>query len=175
MGTTLSAIKTLFLPALAALIVFILFTFIIVPVWQHYRNRYSHYLPLGTLSNQTLSLRDRMQSSLSHFFSRASTSNSWRERTAVNDGIFGIGDRIRSLLGRGNLGASPGRNSGDEEGTNESDLLSDDEDLNWNLHDPARGLSLGEAGEELGRVQPGQRHELPRDGSLYDQRRLSRE
>lgn len=117
-----------------------------------------------------------MQSSLSHFFSRASTSSSWRESTANSDGIFGIGDRIRNLLRRGGiLGASPNRNSGDEQGTSDNDLLSDDGDLNWNLHDPARGLSLGEVGEELGRVQAGRRHELPRDGSFYDQRRLSRE
>ncbi|CAK7265259.1 hypothetical protein SEPCBS119000_001413 [Sporothrix epigloea] len=176
MGTTLSAIKTLLLPALAALLVFVLFSFIVVPIWQHYRNRYSHYLPLGTLSGQTMTLRDRMQSSLSHFFARASTSNTGREYAATSDGTLGIGDRIRSLLRRGGIvGAGPNRNSGGEQGVNDNELLSDDEDLNWILHDSARGLSLGEAGEELGPVRPERRQELSRNGASYDQRRLSRE
>ncbi|CAK7216305.1 hypothetical protein SBRCBS47491_002779 [Sporothrix bragantina] len=175
MGATLSVIKTLFLPALAALVVFIVFTFVIVPVWQHYRNRYSHYLPIDTLSNQTLSLRDRMQSSLSHFFSRAATTTTWRDRVAANGGDTGIGGRIRGLFRRGGSGgAGLGRNSsGGELGINDNDLLSDDEDLDLNLHDPARGLSLGEVGEELGTMRPGQRNELPRGGAGYDQRRLS--
>ncbi|CAK7224372.1 hypothetical protein SCUCBS95973_005494 [Sporothrix curviconia] len=172
MGAALSVIKTLFLPAFAALAVFILFTFIIVPVWQHYRNRYSHYLPIDTLSNQTLSLRDRMQSSLSHFFSRAATTTSWRDRVAANGGDTGIGGRIRSLFRRGGGG---GGGDGGELGLNDNDLLSDDEDLALNLHDPTRGLSLGEVGEELGTMRPERRNELPRGGAVHDQRRLSRE
>ena len=169
--------QTLFLPALAALVVFVLFTFVIVPIWQHYRNRYSHYLPIDTLSHQTLSLRDRMQSSLSHFFARATTTTTWRERVAANGGDTGIGGRIRGLFQRGGSdGAGRSRNSsGGELGINDNGLLSDDEDLDLHLHDPERGLSLGEDGEELGTMRPERRSQLPRGGSVYDQRRLSRE
>ncbi|CAK7219214.1 hypothetical protein SEUCBS140593_003815 [Sporothrix eucalyptigena] len=176
MGATLSVIKTLFLPAIAALAVFLVFTFVIVPVWQHYRNRYSHYLPIDTLSNQTLSLRHRVQSSVSHFFSRAATTTTWRDRVGANGGDTGIGGRIRGLFNRGG-GSSHGRNnSGGELGVDDNDLLSDDEDLDLNLHDTAHGLSLGEVGEELGTMRPdNRRRELPRGGAVYEPRRLSRE
>ena len=183
-STNLPPSQTLFLPAIAALLVFVLFSFVIVPVWQHYRNRYSHYLPIDTLSSQTLSLRDRMQASVSHFFSRATTTTSWRERTAANGGDTGIGGRLRGLFRRG--GSNNGRGGGGGHSRDNSgelggdELLSDDDELSLNLHDPAHGISLGEVGEELGTMRSnsgsGRRHELPRGGAaVHDAPRLSRE
>lgn len=145
---------------------------------------------MDTLSTQTLSLRDRMQASVSHFFSRATTTTSWRDRVAMNGGDTGIGGRIRTLFGRGRSGGggagiggggggSHARGNSGELGGDE--LLSDDEELGFNLHDPARGISLGEVGEELGAMRPnsnnsnGRRNELPRGGAVYDAPRLSRE
>ncbi|KAK4229882.1 hypothetical protein QBC38DRAFT_337525, partial [Podospora fimiseda] len=58
---------TLFIPAVISLIIFVISTFIIVPLWRRYRNRYSQYLPLDTISTQTMSLRARFQSALTHF------------------------------------------------------------------------------------------------------------
>ncbi|KAL1896549.1 hypothetical protein Sste5346_004583 [Sporothrix stenoceras] len=179
MGATLSVVKTLFLPAIIALLVFVLFTFVIVPIWQHYRNRYSHYLPIDTLSSQTLSLRDRMQASVSHFFSRATTTTSWRDRVAMNGGDTGIGGRLRTLFNRSRSGGGHARDNSGELG-GDDELLSDEEELSLNLHDPARGISLGEVGEELGTMRSnsanGRRNELPRGGAVvYDAPRLSRE
>lgn len=67
MGATLSAIKTLIVPALISLIFFLLLTFVLFPLWQRYRNRYSQYLPLDTISNRTSSIRARIQGTISRF------------------------------------------------------------------------------------------------------------
>ncbi|KAK4164855.1 hypothetical protein QBC43DRAFT_43944 [Cladorrhinum sp. PSN259] len=67
MGNTVSVVKTLFIPAIISLIIFVISTFIIVPLWRKYRTRYSQYLPLDTISNQTMSLRARFQSAITNF------------------------------------------------------------------------------------------------------------
>ncbi|KAH7152086.1 hypothetical protein B0J13DRAFT_255047 [Dactylonectria estremocensis] len=64
MGATISVIKTLIVPAVISLIIFVLLTYVVIPAWRHYRNRYSQYLPLDSLSSQTSSLRQRITSRL---------------------------------------------------------------------------------------------------------------
>ncbi|KAG6035833.1 hypothetical protein E4U41_005897 [Claviceps citrina] len=54
-----SCITTLFIPGVISLIVFLLLTFAVSPIWRRYRNRYSQYLPVPTYT-----------SGLSTFFSR---------------------------------------------------------------------------------------------------------
>ncbi|KAL7805555.1 hypothetical protein V8C44DRAFT_340494 [Trichoderma aethiopicum] len=60
MGDTLAGIKTLVIPAVISLILFLLLTFVVVPVWRRYRSRYSQYLPLDAISEHTTSLRYRI-------------------------------------------------------------------------------------------------------------------
>ncbi|RGP58861.1 hypothetical protein FLONG3_11356 [Fusarium longipes] len=55
----MSAIKTLVVPAVISLILFVLLTYVLIPLWRRYA-RYSQYLPLDTLSSQTSSLRERI-------------------------------------------------------------------------------------------------------------------
>ncbi|KAH6850802.1 hypothetical protein B0I37DRAFT_372432 [Chaetomium sp. MPI-CAGE-AT-0009] len=81
MGSTFAVIKTLIVPAAISLVLFLVVTFVLVPFWQRYRNRYSQYLPLETISNQTLSLRARMQSAVVRFMAPSA----WRAR--ASDGI----------------------------------------------------------------------------------------
>jgi len=76
MGATFSVIKTLVVPAIIALLVFLLLTYALMPLWQRYRGRYSQYLPLGAISNQTSSLRQRIQGGLARFF----VPLAWRQR-----------------------------------------------------------------------------------------------
>ncbi|SPJ79412.1 uncharacterized protein FTOL_07803 [Fusarium torulosum] len=57
----MSVIKTLVVPAVISLLLFILFTYVLIPLWHRYA-RYSQYLPLDTLSSQTSSLRQRITS-----------------------------------------------------------------------------------------------------------------
>ncbi|KAK3378162.1 hypothetical protein B0H63DRAFT_479038 [Podospora didyma] len=66
MGATFSVVKTLIVPALISLILFLVSTYLLVPLWQHYRIRYSQYLPLETISNQTLSIRHRVQNAIAN-------------------------------------------------------------------------------------------------------------
>jgi hypothetical protein len=49
-------------------------SFVLVPLWQRYHNRYSQYLPLETISNQTLSLGARIRNAIV----RIAVSTSWR-------------------------------------------------------------------------------------------------
>ncbi|CEI68976.1 hypothetical protein FSHL1_011074 [Fusarium sambucinum] len=59
MGATMSVIKTLIVPAVISLLLFILLTYVLIPLWRRYA-RYSQYLPLDTLSSHTSSLRERI-------------------------------------------------------------------------------------------------------------------
>jgi len=76
MGSTLSVIKTLIVPAIIALLGYLVLTYAVIPLWQRYRSRYSQYLPLNTISNQTSSLRHRIQSGIG----RLVVPSSWRQR-----------------------------------------------------------------------------------------------
>ncbi|KAL2178928.1 uncharacterized protein P884DRAFT_298086 [Thermothelomyces heterothallicus CBS 202.75] len=78
MGSTFAAIKTLIVPAIISLILFLVTTFVLVPLWQRYRNRYSQYLPLETISNQTLSLRARLHGVVVRFLAQSA----WRARAS---------------------------------------------------------------------------------------------
>ncbi|KAF4332660.1 hypothetical protein FBEOM_13545 [Fusarium beomiforme] len=57
----MSVIKTLIVPAVISLILFILLTYVLIPLWRRYA-RYSQYLPLNTLTSQTSTLRQRITS-----------------------------------------------------------------------------------------------------------------
>ncbi|KAH6611340.1 hypothetical protein Trco_001360 [Trichoderma cornu-damae] len=89
MGDTLAVIKTLFIPAVISLILFLVLTFVIVPVWRRYRSRYSQYLPLDAISEHTTSLRQRITSRLIRV---ASLPLAWRRDREVASGTGGISD-----------------------------------------------------------------------------------
>ncbi|KAK4193098.1 hypothetical protein QBC35DRAFT_482620, partial [Podospora australis] len=103
MGATFSAIKTLIVPALISLIIFLVFSFVLFPLWQRYRNRYSQYLPLDTISNGTSSIRARIQGSISRFF----LPYVWRPT---------LSDRI-TVAGRSSFGSEDGEELGDVDDT----------------------------------------------------------
>jgi len=74
MGATLSLLKTLIVPAIISLILYLLLSYLIIPLWKRYRGRYSQYLPLDTISTRTTSLRQRVQSTAVRFL----LPSSWR-------------------------------------------------------------------------------------------------
>ncbi|KAK4110736.1 hypothetical protein N656DRAFT_799856 [Canariomyces notabilis] len=78
MGATISVVKTLIVPAAISLILFLITTYVLIPIWQRYRNRYSQYLPLETISTQTLSLRARIQGAMARFI----IPSAWRARVS---------------------------------------------------------------------------------------------
>lgn len=54
-------LQTLIVPAVIALLVFLLVSYVLVPMWQRYRNRYSQYLPIDRISSGPALLRQRFQ------------------------------------------------------------------------------------------------------------------
>ncbi|ROW08798.1 hypothetical protein VMCG_02972 [Cytospora schulzeri] len=118
MGSKLSS--TLIAPAIIALIVFLLATYILLPLWQRYRNsRYGAYLPLETISSGTQTLRQRIQDSIA----RGLVPSSWRER---------LQDR---LVVAGSSESDNGYNSDEGE---ELDEVPEDEDVRRRLEREAR-------------------------------------
>ncbi|KAI4864641.1 hypothetical protein F4820DRAFT_422966 [Hypoxylon rubiginosum] len=67
MGPTISVVKTLIVPAVISLILFLLSSYVLVPLWRFYHARYSHYLPLDTISNHTSSMRVRIQDAIARW------------------------------------------------------------------------------------------------------------
>lgn len=65
-GTLLTARpgQTLIVPAVISLILFLACSYILIPLWREYRNRYSQYLPLDTISTHTQSFRARLQNAI---------------------------------------------------------------------------------------------------------------
>jgi len=59
--------QTLIIPAIISLILFLLLTYVVVPIWKRYRARYSQYLPLESISEQTSSIRQRIVAYISRY------------------------------------------------------------------------------------------------------------
>lgn len=90
----LTAQQTLLIPATISLILFLLLTYVVIPVWKRYRERYSNYLPLESLSEQTSSFRQRVQALVSRYirpydWSQNYTGNQYVFRDEADaDGVF---------------------------------------------------------------------------------------
>lgn len=76
--------QTLVVPALISLIIYLVLTYLVRPLWTRYRTRYS-YIPvplapsLDSISSRTSSLRARIQSAAGRFL----VPSAWRRRTDV--------------------------------------------------------------------------------------------
>lgn len=66
------------LPAVIAFLIYLILSYVIVPLWQRYRGRYSRYIPLDTINTHTSSLRQRFQDILTRFL----LPSSWRSNLA---------------------------------------------------------------------------------------------
>jgi len=77
MGATFSVLKSLTIPALIALVLYLLTTYLIVPLWLRHHARYTSYIPLPNISI-TSSFRQRLQSTLT----RIILPSTWRAQTS---------------------------------------------------------------------------------------------
>ena len=68
-------------PAVIALILFIVTSYVLLPLWRHYQLRYSQYIPVHTISDRTSSVRVRMQALMARWL----VPSNWR-RTRVERG-----------------------------------------------------------------------------------------
>lgn len=81
---TFPSLQTLVVPALISLILYLVLTYLVLPLWTRYRTRYS-YIPvplapsLDSISSRTSSLRARIQSAAGRFL----VPSAWRRRTVV--------------------------------------------------------------------------------------------
>lgn len=89
MGSTLSAVKTLIVPAVISLILFITCSYILVPLWRQYQERYSQYLPLESISNHTTSFRVRAQNAIAKWLIPARWRRGIHERLVAAGGSDG--------------------------------------------------------------------------------------
>ncbi|KAI1005291.1 hypothetical protein K3495_g2926 [Podosphaera aphanis] len=62
-----SVFKTLTITAIISLILYIVLSFLVVPIWKRYRGRYSTYLPLERITSQTTSLQQRVQTAVINY------------------------------------------------------------------------------------------------------------
>ncbi|KAJ5470906.1 hypothetical protein N7530_008263 [Penicillium desertorum] len=81
MGSTSVFAKTILIPAAIALSIYILASYVVIPFFRRYHQRYSQYLPLHSISAHTLSLRDRIADKVMHFFLRSR----WRLGAQIPD------------------------------------------------------------------------------------------
>ncbi|PTD05341.1 hypothetical protein HYE67_003432 [Fusarium culmorum] len=94
MGATMSVIKTLIVPAVISLILFILLTYVLIPLWRRYA-RYSQYLPLDTLSSHTSSLRERITARVAAW--RSNRDVAFASDDGSDDGIGDDGEELGNV------------------------------------------------------------------------------
>ncbi|KAJ1329581.1 hypothetical protein MN608_06317 [Microdochium nivale] len=82
MGATIDAVKALIVPAVIALILFIVTNFVLLPLWRHYQLRYSQYIPVQSITDRTSSARIRMQA----FMARWLVPSNWRRARVERGG-----------------------------------------------------------------------------------------
>ncbi|KAK7731733.1 hypothetical protein SLS53_008677 [Cytospora paraplurivora] len=106
--------------------VFLLATYILLPLWRRYRSsRYGAYLPIETISSGTQSLRNRIQNAIARWL----VPSTWRER---------LQDRLVVA------GSSESDNGYDSDEGEELDEVPEDEDVRRRLEREAgRSRSSG--------------------------------
>ncbi|RKU44994.1 hypothetical protein DL546_007691 [Coniochaeta pulveracea] len=120
MGASLGVIKTLVVPALISLIIYLASTYIIVPLWQRYRIR-STYLPiapsLDAISTHTGSLWAEIQHGLGTLIFRA-FDRRWafwrRDDYDEDDGLSLDGEELGTVPGGGSRNSAGGGGGRDD-------------------------------------------------------------
>ncbi|RHZ51890.1 uncharacterized protein CDV56_107123 [Aspergillus thermomutatus] len=94
MGSLSNLAKTLLIPAVISLALYLLLSFLIVPFFRRYHQRYSQYLPLQAISAHTLSLRDRIADAVMRFF----LPSSWRRQADEQHDNISIFDEEGEIM-----------------------------------------------------------------------------
>lgn len=166
MSAVSSVVKTLLLPALLAAAIYVLTSFVLVPLfqrWRRYRNRYNQYLPVGASSSSSSSFNSSSPwSRLANVGNLIGQLMPERFKDWLSDKVVGaVGTINRRVVD----GSSP---LVDEESGAD---LGDDEEMN--SFDEERERLRGRREALSLSIQRGRRNEGGHDGS--SERRLSRE
>ncbi|KDN70636.1 hypothetical protein CSUB01_09001 [Colletotrichum sublineola] len=86
MGATMSVVKTLIVPAIISLILFLVSTHLLLPLWRKWRSRYSQYLPIDTISTSSVSLRHRVQNGIARLMVPSTWRRDAHERLVIATG-----------------------------------------------------------------------------------------
>ncbi|TAQ89262.1 hypothetical protein B7494_g2407 [Chlorociboria aeruginascens] len=92
MGGALSLVKTLLIPAITSLLLYLLISYLLAPLWRRCHPRYSQYLPLDAISSRTTPWRQQVQSVLTRYLSPSS----WASDYARNQQREGAEGQIGS-------------------------------------------------------------------------------
>ncbi|KAL2067802.1 hypothetical protein VTL71DRAFT_15898 [Oculimacula yallundae] len=84
----MAVLKTLLIPAIISLILYLIISYVVVPIWKRYRGRYSQYLPLDTISTQTSSIRQRALDAIARWV----LPSAWREQFRRDQYTLGAED-----------------------------------------------------------------------------------
>ncbi|EEH41316.1 hypothetical protein PAAG_03602 [Paracoccidioides lutzii Pb01] len=90
MAGLLQVVKTILIPALISLSVYLLLSLLILPFIRRHRQRYAHYLPLHTITAHTSTLRERISDALM----RSLLPSSWRLRHSFGGSHDGDGGSV---------------------------------------------------------------------------------
>jgi hypothetical protein len=74
------------LPAIVSLLLYLILSYVVVPLWQRYRGRYSRYIPLDAIGSHTTSLRQRIQDAAARFLLPSSWRTEFRSGHFVGNG-----------------------------------------------------------------------------------------
>ncbi|KAK7745676.1 hypothetical protein SLS62_009717 [Diatrype stigma] len=77
--------QSLAIPAVISLILFLLSTYLLIPLWRRYRSRYSQYIPLDRISDHTSTIRGRIQEILTRWLVPSNWHLSPRDRLVIGD------------------------------------------------------------------------------------------
>ena len=99
------------IPAVISLILFLVSTYALIPLWRRYRARYSQYIPLDRISDHTSTIRGRVQDTLARWIMPAG----WRWQFMPRD---------RLVVAAGGAGGS-----GDLDLSSDAGFSSDGEEL----------------------------------------------
>lgn len=84
--------QTVFIPATISLMLYLLVSYLLVPMWKRYRSRYSQYLPLDRISTQTSSVRERIHAALVRAAARWLLPSGWRTDFEAQQAAFTRGE-----------------------------------------------------------------------------------
>lgn len=97
-----ATLKALVIPAVISLILFLLSTYVLIPVWRRARDRYSQYIPVDTITSQTFSLRQRMSNGISNMIAQPFWRRGQSQHVAVgdhhsDDGMFDDAEELTNV------------------------------------------------------------------------------
>ena len=75
------------IPAVISLLLFLVSTYVLIPLWRRYRARYSQYIPLDRISDHTSTIRGRVQDALARWVVPAA----WRWQFVPRDRLVVAG------------------------------------------------------------------------------------